>query len=349
MAFSRPTLSELITRIRNGILSRLSFDQLRRSDAEVYGKELAGTSHELHGHLQFIAQNIIYDTATDEFLQRWASIYLTIPRIPAAKAQGNVTFLGLTDTVIPAGTELISVTGIEYITDSDVTMVAGTGAVAVTATEGSAASNALAGDLVSLILPITDINSTATVAAGGLVGGADIEDIEKLRARLLSRLRQPPQGGASHDYVTWALEVPGVTRAWVYAQELGLGTVTVRFVRDDDDSIIPDAGEVTDVFDYIDALKPVTAELYVLAPDAVPLDFTIAVDPDTAAVKAAVEAELRDLITREAEPGGTILLSHIREAISIAAGENNYVMTVPNADVTNATGDITTFGAITWV
>jgi uncharacterized phage protein gp47/JayE len=347
--FKRPTLSELITRVRDGIFSRLSFEQLRRSDAEVYGKELAGTSHELHGHLQFIAQNAMYDTAIDEYLERHANIFLTVPRIAAEKAQGNVTFTGATGALILADTELIDVNGIEYLTDVDLTLVGGTGTVAVTAFVGSADSNKLAGDILSLILPIDEVSSSVTVAAGGLVGGADIEDYEKLRARLSTRLKTPPQGGAKHDYVTWALEVAGVTRAWVYPQELGDGTVTVRFVRDDDVSIIPDAGEVIDVFNYIDALKPVTADLFVVAPVAVPLNFTIAVTPNTALVKAAVEAELRDLLQREAEPGGTILLSHIRESISIAAGESNYVMTVPAADVTNTTGNISTFGAITWV
>ena len=66
------------------------------------------------------------------------------------------------------------------------------------------------------------------------------------------------------------------------------------------------------------------------------------------AVKAAVEAELTDLLRREAEPSGTILLSHIREAVSIAAGETNYTMTAPAADVTHTTAQMATMGTITW-
>lgn len=348
MPFSRPSLSDLITRIRDGIFSRLSFEQLRRSDAEVYGKELAGASHELHGHLQFIAQNVIYDTATSEYLDRWAGIWLTTPRIPAAAAVGNATFTGTNGTLIPAGSVLVSAAGVEYATDADATIAGGTALAAVTAITGGANTNLVAGSLLSLTTPIADINSTVTVDANALTQGADQEDDIKLRARLLARIQQPPHGGADYDYVNWALEVPGVTRAWVYPQELGLGTVTVRFVRDNDASIIPDAGEVTAVYDYIEARRPVTANLTVVPPVAVPLNFTIAVTPNTAAVKAAVETELRDLITRESEPAGTILLSHIREAISIAAGESNYTMTSPNADVTNTVGNMTTFGAITW-
>lgn len=348
MPFSRPTLSDLITRIRDGIFSRLSFEQLRRSDAEVYGKELAGASHELHGHLQFIAQNVIYDTATSEYLDRWAGIWLTTPRIAATPAVGNITISGVNTTLVPAGSVFVSATGIGYSTDADATIAAGTALVAVTALSSGANTNLVAGSLLSLTTPITGITSTATVDASGITGGADQEDDFKLRARLLARIQQPPHGGADYDYVNWALEVAGVTRAWVYPQELGLGTVTVRFVRDGDASIIPDAGEVTAVYDYIEARRPVTANLTVVAPVAVPLNFTIAATPNTAAVKAAIEAELRDLITRESEPAGTILLSHIREAISIAAGESNYVLTTPNADVTNTSGNMTTFGTITW-
>ncbi|MDX9862130.1 MAG: hypothetical protein RBS99_14555, partial [Rhodospirillales bacterium] len=62
----------------------------------------------------------------------------------------------------------------------------------------------------------------------------------------------------------------------------------------------------------------------------------------------AIEAEIRDLLRREAEPGGTILLSHIREAISIAAGEYDHALAAPAADLAHDTGEIAVFGGITW-
>jgi uncharacterized phage protein gp47/JayE len=78
------------------------------------------------------------------------------------------------------------------------------------------------------------------------------------------------------------------------------------------------------------------------------VDYTIALTPNTQAVKDAVTAELADLHRREAAPGTIFLLSHIKEAISIAAGETNHVLTVPSADITPATGAIPTLGTITW-
>lgn len=112
---------------------------------------------------------------------------------------------------------------------------------------------------------------------------------------------------------------------------------------------VPDAGEVAAVQAYINALRPVTAVVTVAAPAAVPLNFTIDLVPDTAANRAAVEAELRDMLLREAAPGATILLSHIREAISLATGETDHILSVPAANVTHTTGQMATFGAITWV
>lgn len=348
--FSRPSLQNLIDRAQGDIEASLpgTDASLRRSNLNVLAGLIAGVSHGLHGHMAWLADQVIPDTAEVEYLDRWATLWLDQPRKAAAAAIGNVTFTGTSGTLIPSGTSLIRADGVEYTTNADATLSGGTVTAAVTAVEAGAAGNAIAGVAVTLTTPIAGVTSAATVASGGLAGGSDTESDDDLRVRLLARIKEAPHGGASGDYVNWALEVAGVTRAWVYPQELGIGTVTVRFVRDDDVSIIPDAGEVTAVQTYIDALRPVTAQLTVVAPIAVALDFTIAVTPNTTAVKAAVEAELTDLLRREAEPGGTILLSHIREAISIAAGETNYTMTAPAADVTHTTGQMATMGTITW-
>src|SRR6478736_4591283 len=68
---------------------------------------------------------------------------------------------------------------------------------------------------------------------GDMTGGADTETDDQLRARVLFRIQQPPMGGDANDYVAWALAVPGVTRAWCSPLEMGMGTVTVRFMMDE--------------------------------------------------------------------------------------------------------------------
>lgn len=351
MPFSRPTLPELIERFIADIDSRLPATdaRLRRSNLGVLARTHSGVAHGLYGLLDWLSRQLLPDTSEAEILDRQASIW-GVARKPAAKANGAVTFIGEDGSVIPQGAVVQRSDGIEFSVDDEVTVADGVVSVAVTAVVGGAAGNTEAPSRLTLISPIAGINSAATVDAGGIINGVDAENDNALRSRLLDRIQQPPHGGADFDYVKWALEVPGVTRAWVYPLELGIGTVTVRFVVDDNEvSIIPDADKVNEVQDYIDRLRPVTAKVTVAAPVAVPLNITIAwLKPSTVAVRAAIRAGLIDLFRREAEPGGTILISHIREAISIAAGEHDHAVTAPAADVRYNKGYIPVLEEITW-
>lgn len=349
MPFARPPIAELIERAAADIEAGLpgTDARLRRSNLAVLARMHAGGVHGLYGYLDWMAQQLMVDTSETVFLDRHAGIWGVI-RVPAAFASGLVTVTGTTGVVVPAGTQLQRSDGAAFVSTADATLASGTAAVVVAATVAGAAGNAVAGTQISFVQPVAGVNSQAAVAVGGLVGGADRESDEALRLRVLARIQQPPMGGAQTDYVAWALEVPGVTRAWCYPLELGVGTVVVRFVRDGDVSLIPDAGEVTAVQDYIDERRPVCAQVTVSAPTAVALDLSITLTPSTAAVKAAVEAELGDVLQREAYPGGTILLSHLREAISVAAGETNNVLTAPTADVTHTAGQMPVLGTITW-
>jgi uncharacterized phage protein gp47/JayE len=222
--------------------------------------------------------------------------------------------------------------------------------VAVQARVAGLAGNTAAGTELKGNEGLPSAANSIVVAAEGLTGGADRERDEPYRARLLDRLRQPPHGGNANDYVQWALEVPGVTRAWVAPLEGGPGTVTVRFVMDDSsESGIPSAGDVAALQAHLDRTdrRPVTAVVTALAPQPKPLDVTIgALSPNTQAVQDAIEAELKDLIRRERAPGGTIYLSTIWEAVAIATGERSHRILAPSADVTHAVGEIAVLGDI---
>lgn len=350
MAFNRPTLADLIERTNTDMASRLRGRSavLRRSVIGVLSRALAGLSHMLHGHLDYNSRQLLPDTADAEHLERWASIW-GIKRTSATFASGAVTFTGTSGSVIPAGTVLQRDDGAEYVTDAEATLSSGSASVSVTARAAGKDGNLDPSVTLSLLSPIAGVDSSATVGPAGITGGADQESDERLRERTLARIQNPPHGGADFDYEQWALAVADVTRVWVYPRYTGAGTVGVAFVCDDLTPIIPDAAKVQDVQDAIDAQRPVTAEATAFAPTASPLDFTISgLSPSTAAVKAAIEAELADLIKREAEPGGTILISHIREAISVAAGEHDHTLTAPTADVTHAAGSMAVMGTITW-
>lgn len=350
MPFARPSLNEIIDRIVADMSSRVLGIEgavLRRSLLGVIARGEAGSVHLLYGYVDWVARQVIPDTAESEYLERWAAVW-GLTRRAAEFASGPVIFTGTNGSVIPAGTIVQRQDGVQYATQAEGTISAGTATVTVEAVEAGAAGNLDEAERVFLLSPVSGVTTSATAGTGGIVNGSDTESDALLRARLLLRIRQPPQGGSVSDYEQWALEVPGVTRVWVTPNGLGIGTVLVHFVRDDDVSIIPDAGEVTAVQTYIDDRRPVTADVTVAAPTAVSLNLSIQLSPNTAAVQAAVTAELEDLLRRDAEPGGTIYISRIREAVSIAAGEENNVVTSPSADVTHTAGQIAVLGTISF-
>lgn len=355
MPFERPTLAELIVRIGGDLRGRLEVvgPILRRAMADVLSAVWAGANHTLYGYLDWLAKQLFGDTAEREALLRMASLYGITP-VPATFATGNVTATGTNGSVIPAETILRLDAATAYRVTTEQTIAAGTATLPVQAVLAGDEANLVEGATLSFESPIDFVNSTATVATGGITGGVDEEGTEELRDRYLLRLREPPEGGADQDYEAWALAVAGVTRAWVYPHELGLGTVVVRFVLDGEPSIFPDAGDVAAVQLALEEQRPITAEVTAIAPTELAVAFTIELTPDTSATRAAVEAELTDLLARVGEPGdgagrGTILISQIRTAIGIAEGVEDYVLTVPAADVVPAVGELATVGPITWV
>ena len=258
---------------------------------------------------------------------------------------------GTDGTVVPANTLWRSGTATDYQTLAEFVMPAAeTGNINVEAVVAAAAGNAPVGVILNLVNPIVGLASQANVSTA-ILGGADIESDASVRARLLARIQAPPRGGTSEDYVFWAASAhPDVTRAWARPLAGGLGTVTTYFMTDDATTNgIPNAATVTTVTDYIAARSPVTADVTVDGPTAVALDIAINnVMPSTQAVMDAIEAELADLIRRETEPGGTLLVSHIREAISTSQGETDHQLTSPTADVTVQATQITTLGTVTF-
>lgn len=351
MAFERPTLQQLVDRIKNDFTSRLTSSSavLRKSVIFIMSRVMAGAIHLLYGFLEWISKQIMPDTAESAQLERWATIWGIIRKL-ADFAQGNVIFTGLDGVFIEAGTALQRADGATFKTTVDVTIAGGTATVNVIADLAGVDGNTEDGIPLELISPIAGVQSTAIVAPVAITDGQDAESDELLLGRLLLRIQNPPAGGTAADFKRWALEVPGVTRAWVYPLNEGPGTVGIAFVLDGQTpTIFPDAPKIAEVQAYIDSKRPVTIDATVFAPGDFPVNFTLHISPDTPAVRAAIEEELKDMFTREAEPSAVILISHINEAISIAAGEYDHALSSPIANVDPGAGNLPTVGTFTYV
>ena len=363
MALSRPTLIELRDQAQNDMRAQLNIKTIaRRGFIGVLSYVLAGLIHMLYGFLNSIEKNALPDTAEGEFLLRWARNF-DLQLRPATFAQVTVRFTGNEGVGIPQGTVLKNADNLEYITDASALIPAsGEVDVDITATTPGRASNLLAGSVLSLDVPIAGVDSEIPFQST-IIEAEDAEDLESLRARLLERLANPINGGSATDYIQWAQDISGVTRSWVVPLYNGPGTVGVYIVEDDDASIVPSPAKITEVQDYINELKPVTADVDVLPPVLLPIDMTIAIRPNTLEVQDAITKQLEDSILRQAQlvgaysgPGetfdGKILLSKLREAISVAVGEDDNAVILVNgaapADITPTTNELATLGTITW-
>lgn len=298
-------------------------------------------------HQRALAEDLMPDTATGEALQRHADVW-GIARLPAAAAVGQAVFTGADGTALPVGITLRAPSGALYLTTEAATIGGGTATVAVRAAAAGAAGNLAEGTALSLVSPVAGLApQTAVVAAGGLSGGADAEDDEALRARLLARIRQPPHGGAAFDYEAWARAAsPEVAHVAVHPSWAGPGGVGVvvgmRGPR------APTAAELDLVAAAIAPLRPVTAQVTVLAAVPLPVDVTLVLDPDTVQTRAAVQAALETHFARDARIGARLARSRLSEAISAAAGEYSHQLIAPAADVEPGPTELPVLGTLTF-
>ncbi|MGY2732398.1 baseplate J/gp47 family protein [Sphingomonas sp. UYP23] len=366
MPFSRPPLTQLIDQVLGDITVGLksSTGLLRFSNMRVLGKALAKATSGLYGYLDWIAKQATPFTATGEFLIAWGALKgLSIKA--ASSAVGTISFSGTNGATIPAGAALTRADGVAFITNAAVTITAGAGNVGITAAVAGSAGNAAAGTTMALSQAISGVNTSAPTLTG-TSGGAEIEDIEAFRTRVLAKYSSPPQGGAQPDYVDWATSVSAVTRAWVRRNGMGPGTVTVYFMMDiaeaahggfpqGSDGVaaletrdIAATGDQLIVADALYAVQPVTALVYAVAPGQNIIGLSISgIAGASTATKAAVRDAFAAAVNLNSSPGGVVLadgtaggmtqLSVIEAAIAAIPAAAGFVITT----VTASNGTVT--------
>jgi uncharacterized phage protein gp47/JayE len=358
MPFPRPSLDTIRDRVKGDLRTATGVKAIvRRSFLDVLSKAIAGVSHVLHGHIFHVSKQVFIDQAESEFLDRWGAIY-AIERNSATFAEFNITVTGTNTTVIPVDQIWVRDDGLKYLVKTQATISGGTATVALIAEEAGTAYNLNVAETITIESPTAGIDSDALVASIS-ISAVDVEVDSSYRDRIIARIQEPPSGGTVTDYKNWALDVSGVTRVWIAPEGYGIGTVVIYFVTDGTDPIIPTAPKIAEVLAAIEALQPITARAFVFAPTSTPLNLNIDIKPNTVEVQNAIKAEIQAMLTRESHVRGTyktasetydgiIELSKIREAISIATGEEDHVLNAPVANLQPALGGIVTIGTYTF-
>jgi len=333
MPWTTPTLKETRKLTRDYVLSQLGAKaMIPNSVLRIMSDSMSGLAHLTMLYLDWLAKQLMPDTAETEWLDRHGIIWLSNAdgskgRKAATYANGTVQFEGVAGAVVPIGTLLSGSNGVQYQTVTAAAIGSGglgtSEAVALTA---GIVGNLPDGTSVAPTQPVVGV--TGAFLFGDMSGGVDQETDDQLRERILIRIQNPPMGGAQADYVYWALQVPGVTRAWA-APEQGPGTMTVRFLMDDlypDNYGLPQEQDIIVVSDHIDKMRPVTVkDCYVVAPIMFFYDITIRnLTVDDPTVRARIEQSLKDLEMRRSKPGQTWYRSWVDEAISQAVGEETH-------------------------
>jgi uncharacterized phage protein gp47/JayE len=364
MPFARPTLTALRNQAVEDITSSgvPGLDGLLRNAVlRVLAWVMSGLAYSVYGYLDWISRQSVPFTATDEFLYAWSAL-VGIYQKDSAPASGFAQFTGTADLVLPAGTALTRQDAVPYTTTADATVDAtGLLTVPVVAAVNGAGTNCDAGVSIGIDTPIAGINGGG-VTSTPVTGGADQETQPDLRTRMLFRYSEPPMGGSKADYIEWALEVPGVTRAWV--QSSG-GQVQVYPMFDIANAAHGGFPQGTDgcasqetrgptasgdqllVAEHIWPVQPVTALVFVAASVPMPVNVTIAnLDPSTVEMEASILASLQDAFLAIGEIAGTIYPSQLYAAISGTPGVNRFDMTIPAAPVTAPAGALPVMGTL---
>jgi uncharacterized phage protein gp47/JayE len=134
--------------------------------------------------------------------------------------------------ILPSGSQLVNANnGVTYITIGSITLEQTTEQATIRAVSdqsggGGAGTigNLNPGDIVSFANPLDRVARDATVSSQ-TVTGANAEDIEIYRQRVIDRFQKPPQGGALADYEAWAEEVPGIINSYPYTGDPGIVNV----------------------------------------------------------------------------------------------------------------------------
>jgi len=169
--------------------------------------------------------------ATEDALEELAGIF-GVTRRPAASATGTVKIVTTATVTIPADFRATAPNGKKYKTITAGTYANGASVELIAVDAGLDTDQDEGTKLTWDSASIGALNQVCTVEVGGLDGGADEDNDDRLRARLIRRLSFPAVGGNWSQVVGWAEEsTSSVEAAYVYAAVRGPASYDVAITK----------------------------------------------------------------------------------------------------------------------
>lgn len=217
------------------------------------------------------------------YLDAHADLF-AMARRQGTRAAAKVTFTGRDGVTVPAGTAFFA-GELEFRLAEDAAIRNGSAVGWLRAAEAGQKYNVPAGAAAQILRTIPGLEG---FEAGAAEGGADPEGDGDLYQRLDEKRKRPPTSGNAAHYREWALSVDGVGAARVTPLWKGPGTVRVLIAGYDRRPV--DSAIVSACAQYIEAQRPVGADVTVASAVAVEVDVSAQVVLRAGASPAAVEA-----------------------------------------------------------
>lgn len=341
MAFKTKSLSDLVRVCENELSVQFYGESsvLRKSVLKVLAAVLGGALYMMSLLAVRIWRDRFVSTCGDDSLDGFGTEY-GIPHKAPLYARGNVliSISGNSPQTLPQGVALVDEsTGLEYEVSADTEISGKDVEVPVVATAYGAKSNLENGaelsfrdgtpDGLSESVSVVRISGGESVAVE--IGGETQiwgESADAYRARLLSRIQNPPAGGSAEDYRRWAMRFSFVSDAFVFPNFPKTNSVSVALANYES-GIELDEKEVGEVRDYIagDVRRPVTADVRVFSVSSVPVEVVASVSPFTESVKGSVKTSLERAL-RKCEPGKSVSMADLELAVLSGSTAETFVV-----------------------
>lgn len=320
---------EILAKMQNKYKELTGTDPDEASDIGIRLKVLAAELLSAYAELNWMKQQMFPHTASGVYLDMHAD-QRGITRKEGAKATGEVEiFLSYAvnyDVTIRQGT-ILSTSGtnpVRFETTEDVTITSGrlSTLARIIALEKGADGNVAEQTINQLATPISGISSVTNFAR--TENGADAEDDESLRKRILESFSNVSNGTNKAFYRAEALAVEGVASVGVIPRNRGVGTVDV-FIADANGESPRELQNA--VASRLQTAREVNVDISVRTLEIIPVDVYLTLETkdgyDFDVVKANCETAIRQYFNT-LQGGQTVYLSDIGEAVTHVEGVKNY-------------------------
>jgi uncharacterized phage protein gp47/JayE len=334
-----PSLASLLYRAKSTITNTLG---VNNPAIDAIASAIAGVSYGQYAYQDYLFKQLSPETADEEWLYLWATRF-DVARLSFVFATGTAHFQ-LTQGVvnIPQGALLKTADNVEY----QVTLATYSDSpIPIRAVESGVGGNLPAGVNLYLVTAVTGLHPD-NIKSNDIEGGADLEDIEHWRERIVTAFNDKQIIGRLKDYEHWATSAhPDIDFAWGLDNTPLLGQVTVYIGQRQDNPRLSDEIKAT-AQAYIDSNRLAGCHVFTEQPVLKPVRVSISNVSDIN-TRASITRALQTFMNNRLGSRASLLPNEISHVITSVTSE--FVLVYPISSIGLMDAELHTFEGVTWL